>query len=782
MVWPGLVLGILLAVGAGPDEELTAHLTILRNQVEDKTLPLGRREQLAQQVASALDRAATTASVGEVRRKYWTEASAGLDGFNKANPFHTDVKAFVLQSAIYRWASGVSLAEEAEFNPKLQADAVVALDEAIARFERLNFEISSADLPALTQNIRYRYSQALMDRSRLEKLGSEAALQKVRRANELMAAPVTAVALKGFAELLRAQILLSLGQFAEADAALNRATAEQTRPDPAALLTVRIEVLIGLKRFGEAIGAIETSKLDPVLKASQAVEVRLAERLTHEEPSNRVKVEADALARGLSLRTSNRVEARRAVVALAKEIRDPSPDESPESFDLLAEGQLRLGALDKAVKLANQGADRAIALDQKLKAAELRSRAGAIAFQAGKWSQADALFSKVVSDPEAGTFRPRAGLLIALARGRAVETRQPGASLAAFQDALAHQIKEFPTDPTASEARWLLGKQRMASHPAEAYELWGAIPPTHPRWLEARLAEADDRQEAIDLARAGADRSLIKQTYDQAKLALTTCSSQAIDDQQRIELDLRMARLLLTPGIGQPDLARTIADRWLKSSTQAGQREAARRMLVVALAEIGRLVDCERESRELVAKVIDTISLLVPARLLDQLATDHESEITRRRIGLILRGLTSYLNLHIDRVALPLRAEVRLRHARALVLSGSHVEARNALGPLSAEDMNAFNDAQLRDLADAYVRLGAHDLAADVHRLRAKHTTTGSLIWFEARYGMALSYYRAGKTQEARKLIKACVLLHPELGGAELKDKFERLSQRLNDK
>ena len=89
------------------------------------------------------------------------------------------------------------------------------------------------------------------------------------------------------------------------------------------------------------------------------------------------------------------------------------------------------------------------------------------------------------------------------------------------------------------------------------------------------------------------------------------------------------------------------------------------------------------------------------------------------------------------------------------------------------------NDPLLRDLADIYTRLDAYELAVDVHRLRTRRTAPGSLAWLDARYGLALALYRSGKADEARRIIDATAILHPELGGGDLSEKFKRLRQRL---
>ena len=90
-----------------------------------------------------------------------------------------------------------------------------------------------------------------------------------------------------------------------------------------------------------------------------------------------------------------------------------------------------------------------------------------------------------------------------------------------------------------------------------------------------------------------------------------------------------------------------------------------------------------------------------------------------------------------------------------------------------------FTPGLLRDLADTYTRLDAYELAADVQRLRAKNLPSGSPSWFDARYGLALAYYRSGKPSEALSLIDATTILHPDLGGGELRNRFIRLRQRI---
>jgi hypothetical protein len=149
-----------------------------------------------------------------------------------------------------------------------------------------------------------------------------------------------------------------------------------------------------------------------------------------------------------------------------------------------------------------------------------------------------------------------------------------------------------------------------------------------------------------------------------------------------------------------------------------------------------------------------------------------------RRFGLILRTLLGNALERAAELSEDQLAELRLRNCRALLFRGDDEGARRSLtawnGKVPDED-HGF----LRDLADTYFRLEVYSLAIDVERLRQKRLTTGSLLWFESRYRLALAEYRAGKSKDALHLIDATAILHPDLGGGTLRDKFVRLRQRI---
>ncbi|MFO0909441.1 MAG: hypothetical protein U0794_13995 [Isosphaeraceae bacterium] len=72
----------------------------------------------------------------------------------------------------------------------------------------------------------------------------------------------------------------------------------------------------------------------------------------------------------------------------ATSLREPSTDQAPLAWDLLAEGALAASKPDRAGALEARGADRAAELGQARLAQELRLKAGAAFFQAGDFDQA----------------------------------------------------------------------------------------------------------------------------------------------------------------------------------------------------------------------------------------------------------------------------------------------------------------------------------------------------------------------------------------------------------
>jgi hypothetical protein len=771
LIWAGL------AARAGDDVELKRHLAEQQAQADDPSRPMPDRERVALGMAATLDRAAQAEATGEQRRARWAEAAAVLEGFNDRNPRHPQADAFALQAAVYRWARGQSWSQQAEFDPtdtRARAGAIATLDAAIARLRPLEESVATDPDSPLAQNVRYRLARALADRASFEPPGSAAAKADLERALALLTRPPGERSLRGFVDLLRAELLARLGRFEPAQVALDAAAkADPPPPDPE-LREARVSILLGLKRFDEGLKVAESAPKGERPDPSLAVRVRLAERATLPAGPTRASAEADAFRRAVAARSAGAAEARPALLALARALDEPPPDLGPDAWDALAEGHLLLGHPAIAARLARRGAERAEALGQPERANALRYRAGALWFRAGQFAEADAILSRLAADRAAGPLRPRAGLLRALARGRVADAARPGPARDAYLAALADQIRDFPNDPGADEARWLLGRARLDDGDrAEARTLWSAIGPRSPRRLDARLAVASLLQQEVEIQRLSGDRGEISHKMELARIFLDNLTGETRGDLARAEVDLARASLELLPEVGDPEEARRIGERVGREATHQDLRRRGRQARVVALAEIGRYLEAERGLGEALPGA-GPGELLEMARRLDRFAAASDSDLVRRRLGALLRTVAGRALESADSPAPAESAEARLRQARGLLFAGDPDAARNAIASWQPPP-EPIPDGLLHDLADLYAQLGAHPLAIDGFRLLMQRRRPGSLPWFEARYRLALAYHGSDRDDEARRLIDATAILHPDLGGGQLRTRFERL-------
>ena len=246
-----------------------------------------------------------------------------------------------------------------------------------------------------------------------------------------------------------------------------------------------------------------------------------------------------------------------------------------------------------------------------------------------------------------------------------------------------------------------------------------------------------------------------------------------------MDLDLAAARLDLTPGVGRPELARSLCERLAHQAGSPAQHARARVLRIVALATTQRITEAEKEVRAELGQAPPD-ELLAAARLLDHAADAVDSDANRVRLGRLMRAVTDGL----DRKGLvppALAPEFRLRAARAAIFAGDADAARRAFRAEPALDPGAYDLEGLRDLTDAFLRLDAPGLAVEVERFRERRLKPGSPSWLESRYILALALYRDRKPDDARAIIDAAAILHPDFGGGSLKPRFERLRRRIDE-
>jgi tetratricopeptide (TPR) repeat protein len=783
--WWVAAVAAMAAQEPATEAELSQHLTLVRSQIENGTFDLGRREELVIELGGTLDRAAQRSTTAEVRRRHWSEAIDLIDGFLKVNLAPPRERQLQFQAAVYRWAQGQSWQDSLLLDPtnsKPRAEAAAAFDNAI---ERLRSVSGDGNSPALAENVTFRLAEALADRAYLEPADSPDRPSREAEALRLLETPPTEPSLAGYWRLLKADLLRRTGKPAEAAKELDAATSSLPPPPEREIAEVRVPLLLGQKEAEAAVKSVESSKLEAPVKGLWMVRIRLAQLAGEPAGPERSAHEIELFRWLKELRAGNAPESRLALLELAKAKVEPDPEQAPEVWVTLAEAHAAAGEPAQAGDLMARAAGRAAAAGQSGTAAEYLLRAGAWLFQAGKFIEAEAILLRAADDPAAGRpVRTKAGMLRALALGRAIALGLPGVTMASYLAALERQVREFATDPSADEARWLLAERAIASSDrGTALSLLSVIAPGSNRWLDSRRTIAELDRDELDRLLYNSDRHQITKEFAQADRSLDDAIRQARSERETVELLLARARLDLTPVAGRPEMARELCDRVRRLPATPAQFYRARLYRMVSSVQIARYVEGEREAQShsswrLPAELEPLFDTL---RLLDQCALNAETDLRQRRFGLVLKLIAETLIAGGDEMPEDRQFELVMRLTRSMLFIGADRDARRSLAAWKGSPPT-HSERLLRDLGDTYRRLELYSRAIDVERLRLKTNPAGSFAWFDARYALALAYFHTGRIKEAAQLIDSTAILHPELGGGGLHDKFIHLRQRLGIK
>ena len=783
-----LFLVLVLVVGScacGPGsaargDEMENHLEDMRRQVLDRSIDVNRREALALEMAATLDRAAQASTTVEARAARWNEAIALLDRFTVDNPGHSREREFQFQAGVYLWARARGRQRQFELDPTDQAartDAVRDLDEVVRRLRLVHEGVAPGVNELLEENVRFRLAQALSDRAELEPAGSPPSVQARDEALKLLDRPIAEPVLRGYADLLRAELLASLDRLDAALAAVDAASKATPAPPPADVLAARIAILSGRKRFDEAIQAIDKAALEPAVKDALALQTLLAQRASLAPGADRSALDTELFRRVAGVRKGGGVAEREALINLRVGSTRPIPARGPRRSKRWPRGRWRW---ESSIGRGSSWPARRIGP---------RSWAiplGPLSFAFGRGptgSRPAGTTGSSDSCPACATIPGRDP------RARSGHASHPGAGPGPGRGAagkLARRVRRSPRVPDPRLPRRRRHRRgpmapgqappgRVAARRCAA--LWSLVRPGAARWVEACQSIARLDQQEIDQARIVDDRPRLLSRFDDARAYLIQAMSRARDDMARTDLALALIRLDLTPRVGRPDEARQRREELQHVASRPDQRDRARRLRILALAELNRYLEAEKAARE-EADRSPTAELVELARLLDHNAAETESDLRMRNGGLIIRGLLAHALENPSELPENVVAEIRLRLCRALLFSGNDAAARRTLMAWNGrppEDDDAF----LRDLADSYFRLDAFAMAIEVERLRLKRLTSGSPLWFEARYRLALAEYRNGQPRDALHLIDATAILHPDLGGGQLHDRFLRLRQRI---
>ena len=547
-----LVAAVASAQEPVADDELARHLTTVRSQIENKTLDIDRREELALDMAATLDRAAQA-----IARPCC--ASAPVVGGHRAARLVLQGKPRPSARAATAVSGGrLALGPGAKLDraglARLARSRTASRgrggarqrDRSVARGGGRREQPDPRRQPPVSPG----RGAGRPGRSRAHGRGRPP-VARGRGPRACLGQPPETGGLAGYWHLLKADLLRRSKKPAEAEKEVAAAVKSTPAPPAREVVEVNVPLLIELKRYrrrGQVAG--ESSRLDKPVMALWMVRIRLAQlgglpagrRAVHRssptcfagstscEPGRRSSGGRRYWTwRGLRLsrtRTSRRKSG----------MRWPMPTGRRES-------PRKAGRRDGA-RRGSGGRARAGRRSGRL--------IGCAA--AASCSRPACISRPIRSYPAPPTTRPPARFAPrrhARAAWRAAApwpSGLPGASSVSYTAALEQQLRDFPTDPSTNEARWLLGQIAVAAGDrARAEAFWSAIATASPRWLDSRLAIAALDRDALDRQQINPDRHQMMELFERADRFLEDSIRQARSEQATAELLLARARLNLTP-------------------------------------------------------------------------------------------------------------------------------------------------------------------------------------------------------------------------------------------
>ncbi len=350
-----------------------------------------------------------------------------------------------------------------------------------------------------------------------------------------------------------------------------------------------------------------------------------------------------------------------------------------------------------------------------------------------------------------------------------------------YAQLLAEHIRRWPQGDTAGKARWWLGQfhaaQRQWDKAMDAYQ---DIPSHDPRFADAVAAIARCYQgwlgQRADIDPVAQRRLALEgirffdQIHGSDKGTASAGASLAAVEAARLRLyglgaEFAEAARQLRRALDQ---TQSPPPAWLPR---------ARLYLVYALAAQGEqweeahqlLEQVEGVTAEDLHEFVDAL-----ARLLDQRRTAGRKEIAELQLKV--------LDIQSVRAARQEGGRSKsLAMARAAALAAA--DRREAAQKAYEELVERYADDGL--LQEKYAQLLLHgrqqaDWQAALLRWRQvqRHSPPGSPRWFRAKYSQALAHQRLGNTPQAIRIIQLTEVLHPQLGGPQMKTRFAELLQR----
>ncbi len=783
-------------------------------QVRRSDLSPARRAEVLMELARTYGEHALHAPPGE-RQPLWDEAHAVVGDYLQAFPDSPRRLLIELQDALTWLAQGELARQEAQVvsgQEPLVEQARQSLRRAASALEQIAEEVeialrqqlrrpnedgqtlSATELAALEKNVAYQLARVYRNQAECYPPGSPDRANSLTQALERLtrlAQLAVADAMVWRARLDRVTCARLLGDLPQASQALT-ALVQGEPPVEIALQAQaeKIRLLLASDQVDAALAAVEQGR---TLHGESSADLDFAhvEALVAAWKKASASQDADEAARW-QRRAALRVQQierehgpywmRRAEMLLGRSVGTTAGDDV-EALARAAASLYRSGQIDEALSTYDRATTQARNQNARERAFELAFTAAAIAHEQGRHAEAARRFRALAhAQPE----HARAGEAHRLAivnlaqQARSGTEAERAAALAAYRAALEAHLQRWPNDPSADAVRrWLGDLHRARSEWPQAVALYKQVSRGSEPFAAVvpALAESYAKWIAAQKAAGEPHTAIAHEAAEHFQKYLSTSAAAGAENDSPVDrfCALTAAKMLLDAGPnGAAEAERVLAQALEKASdAPAAWRSEAATRLVYALAVQGR--------HDEAARVMDRISsgstdgLIGLLETLNALAAEAPPTMRGALAGLQLRTLA---------LLEPRRAELRedqrkafdTGRAAALRSAGRTAEALRAYEQL-AETYPEDGDVQqaraelLQNTTDPATLRQALKLWREIE----SKSRPGGERWFTARYAQAEALYRLGEKEQAAKLVRLTAVLHPELGGAVLRAKFERL-------
>jgi hypothetical protein len=565
-----------------------------------------------------------------------------------------------------------------------------------------------------------------------------------------------------------------------------RARAERVRLHLAA---ADVQAALGVLQTGRRIDGQIDAEFDFAHLETYLAAWKAAVKSNDKPASQKWQAEAANVVRGIEQQHPP-YWARRAEGLLASVITDTGVSGNLAVLVRAAQGYYRGKQFADAVKAYDEAAAMALGQKQADQAFDLAYTAATIEHEQKNHAAAMRRYRKLALDQQRHAKAPEAHLLAVFNAAQEARLHKPP-KLDDYVALLREHLQTWPNSATVHQAHWHLGQfyeydRRLSDALAE----YRAIDPSHEQFKSALTAIA--RCYDVLLAQA---RSSNKSTVELAAEAAGYFERLVLPGQppqwpERWSPNERLAavaacRFRLDYAPGDPRKRQEICARAEQFLTRALQgqppppaewKHQAQSLLVVALAGQGTFDDA--------GKVVSDLASAPPPELLGlmkRLSTLSEAAAgdVRKSHGKLQAQAAGLLANRRPELSAPEQKAFDLLQARALAASG---DAKRAI-PLFEELAKANpRDGDIQEaLAATLLEAGDRSsLEAALIKWREveRNSRAASPRWFRAKYHLALTHERLGDPRRAAEIIKVTQVLHPELGGTELKSRFLEMLKR----